>query len=183
MLRRPANTHQSSHSELRQRAVLRAAVVCTAAALFVASCGDDDASSNTSDASDITVAATEVQTTSPPATDSPTAAGTEPADVCTDRDSLQASVDDLADVELVADGTDAATVAIDQVKDDLASLKASAGDEVQTQVEAMEAALDGLETSLADLGSEGGVASVTASLETLQDTAGTLLESMGSDGC
>ena len=99
-----------------------------AVAMLMAACGDDDDSSSST---------------------------TDPADdVCTDSQALSASVDDLKDVDLVAEGTDGASAAITAVKDDLAAFSESAGDEVQPEVQAVEDAIDELETAMDNLDSD-----------------------------
>ena len=67
---------------------------------------------------------------------------------------MTASVDDLKDLDLAAEGTNGATAAITAVKDDLSAFAESAGDEVQPQVQAVEDAIDELETAVDNLDSD-----------------------------
>ena len=96
--------------------------------------------------------------------------------VCDDAQALSSSVDELKDVDVVAEGTDGASAAISAVKDDLAALSESAGDELRPQVQAVQDAVDELETAVANVGSDPAgtaleaVSKVTASASTLVAT-------------
>ncbi len=138
--------------------VARRVLAVLAVALLMAACSDDDDS-----ASSTTAAADESTTT---ASD----------DVCDDAEALRSSVAELEDVDLVAEGTDGATAAISAVQDDLAAFGESAGDELQPQVQAVEDAIDELETAVDNLDSDpagtalNAAANVAASASTLIDT-------------
>ena len=75
---------------------------------------------------------------------------------------MRESVDALANVDVVAEGTNGVTAAVSDVKDDLAALRSSAGDELEPQVQAVQDAVDELETAAADVDSGGASAAVTA---------------------
>ncbi len=76
-------------------------------------------------------------------------------DVCADRDALRTSVDSLQDVDVAAEGTNGLEAALGDVKDDLAALSASAGAELQPQVQAVQDAVGQVETAAANLDSGG----------------------------
>jgi hypothetical protein len=126
-----------------------------AVAMLMAACGDDDDSSSTTDPAD---------------------------DVCTDSQALSASVDDLKDVDLVAEGTDGASAAITAVKDDLAAFSESAGAEVQPEVQAVEDAIDELETAVENLdGDPDGTAREAVS--NVASSASTLITTLDDGAC
>jgi hypothetical protein len=173
----------------------RAAVGCVAIAVLMGSCGDDDDDSqSTADVASTTVStagASSAPATAPaPATTAATAtapaAASAPAsdDVCADREALRSSVDALVDVDVVAEGTDGVTAAIADVKDNLTALRGSAGDELQPDVQAVQDAVDDLETTV-DTGTigSGGAADAAAAIATLGDAANSLLASLDAVTC
>jgi hypothetical protein len=171
----------------------RAAVGCVAIAVLMASCGDDDDNSQSSADVESTTASTAGASSAPapaPATTAATttapAAASAPAsdDVCADREALRSSVDALVDVDVVAEGTDGVTAAIADVKDNLTALRGSAGDELQPDVQAVQDAVDDLETTV-DTGTigSGGAADAAAAIATLGDAANSLLASLDAVTC
>ena len=164
----------------------RRVVVCVAIGLVVCtSCGDDDESSSTVAATTVvesTSAAPTVASVSPAASSSTPAASAGSGDMCADREALSSSVAAIGDVDLVAEGTNGVTAAVDAVKDDLAALRGSVSAELRPQVQAVQDALDELETAAADLGSGGAAATATA-VSNLATVAGTLLDSLQAGVC
>ena len=73
---------------------------------------------------------------------------------CAAGESLETSLDELADLDLVAEGTDGLTAAVDQVRSDLADLRDSASDAAADEVGALEQAVDGLNDAISALGGE-----------------------------
>ena len=152
-------------------------VVCT-------SCGDDDESSSTAAVATVGES-TSAEPTTPsvaPAASSTPAASSGSGDMCADRESLRASVASLEDVDLVAEGTNGVTAAVDAVKDDLTALRGSVSADLQPQVQAVQDAVDALDTAAADLG-EGGAAAAAAAVTSLSAAAGTLLDSLEAGAC
>ncbi|MCI0833036.1 MAG: hypothetical protein J4N72_10390, partial [Chloroflexi bacterium] len=78
-------------------------------ASVAAACGDDDDSSDTGGAST--------------------------PSVCDQRDSLNQSVNDLTELDVIAGGTDSLNAAVDRVESDLDSLAATTSSEVQAEVD------------------------------------------------
>jgi hypothetical protein len=103
--------------------------------------------------------------------------GTASAEVCAARDELQTSITDLEDVNVVANGTSGLQAAITKVKDNLATLKSAAGDELQPQVTAAEDALTDLQSALKDV-SAGGMAAVVTAAAKAASTGGALLAAL-----
>ena len=103
-------------------------------------------------------------------------------DVCADREALRSSVADLTDVDLVAEGTNGVEPAVEAVKEDLAALRSSAESELEPEVQAVEDAVDELETAVADLGS-GGAAEAATAVSDLAEAASTLLDELDQGSC
>ena len=102
--------------------------------------------------------------------------------MCADRDALRTSVDALTNLDVVAEGTNGLTAAVTDVKDDVAALGSSAGSELQPQVQAVQDAVDELETAVANIDSGGAAAAVTAVAD-VATSARTLLDSLEAGAC
>jgi predicted nucleic acid-binding Zn-ribbon protein len=102
-----------------------------AALLLAVACGDDDTTTNGGDGT--------------------TAATTAAADVCDQKDALEAAVDDLANLDVLAEGTNALDASVENVKTELDDLKTAVGDEVADEVEAMETAVEDAEDTLSGI--------------------------------
>jgi hypothetical protein len=167
--------------------LVRVAVACVVLGALMVSCGDDDDSASTAATTPATPFATagptNTATTEPAAESSAAGSSTAPSgDVCADRDALRTSVDALTDLDVVAEGTNGVTAAVSAVKDDLAALRSSAGADLQPQVQAVQDAVDELETAVADLDSGGAAAAVTA-VAGVATSARTLLDSLEDSAC
>ena len=95
---------------------------------------------------------------------------------------MRTSVDALKNLDVVAEGTNGVTAAVTDVKEALAALRGSAGAELQPQVQAVQDAVDQLETAVANLDSGGAAAAVTAVAD-LATSAQTLLDSLEAGAC
>jgi hypothetical protein len=134
------------------RPLVRAVGACVVLGVLTVSCGDDDDSASSAATTPATPFATvgpaSTATTAPVAESSATGSSTAPSgDVCADRDALRTSVDALTNLDVVAEGTNGVTAAVSDVKDDLAALRSSAGADLQPQVQAVQDAVDELETA------------------------------------
>jgi ABC-type enterochelin transport system substrate-binding protein len=158
--------------------VVRQVVACLAMAALVASCGSDD-SSSTADSTGATTSQAATSTADSAADETSSAPS---GDVCADREALRDSVAALADVDLVAEGTNGAKSAISAVKDDLAALRTSAGSELEPEVQAVQDAIDELESAVGNLDSGGATQAVTA-VSDLVTSSGTLLDSLDAGAC
>jgi hypothetical protein len=168
-------------------ALVRAVVACVVLGVLMVSCGDDDDSASTAATTGATPFATvgraTTETTAPVAESSATGSSTAPSgDVCADREALRSSVDALKNLDVVAEGTNGVTAAVSAVKDDLAALRSSAGPELQPQVQAVQDAVDKLQTAVANLDSGGAAAAVTAAAG-VATSARTLLNSLQAGAC
>ena len=161
--------HGSHHRNRRPTTrIVRGVLACLAIGALVASCGDDDD----------TTSATTAPTASAGSGGSVAPAG----DVCADREALSTSVDALKNVDIRAEGTNGLTTAIGAVKDDLAALRTSAGDELQPQVQAVQSALDDVQTAVGNVGS-GGVAAAVTAVASLGSASKTLLDQLQAGAC
>ena len=124
---------QRSRVSVRIARPLIAGVVI--AMLFAACGGDDDDSSSSTSAPSSTTTTTE--------------------DVCAQADALRSSVEDLKSVDLVAEGTNGATAAVNAVKDDLAAVSESVSDELRPDVQAVEDSVDELQTAVDKIDTDG----------------------------
>jgi hypothetical protein len=138
--------------------IARWVVAGVAITVLMAACGgddDDDSSSSTTASSD---------------------------PVCADAEALRSSVAELRDVDLVAEGTNGASAAISAVKDDLAAVKESAGEELQPQVQDVEGSIDELETAVDNLDAAGAAAALEA-VANVASSVSTLVGSLEDGAC
>ena len=173
------------HIRRSSRAV-RWAVACTVTGVLLVSCGDDDDDTSAATTLAATTSSASVATTasSGAATTAATGSSVAPAneELCADREALRTSVDALKDIDLVAEGTNGVKSAVTAVKDDLAALRASAGDELKPQVDAVQGDIDDVEAAIEQLGSGGAAAAVSA-VSSLVGSAGTLLDELQAGAC
>ena len=73
---------------------------------------------------------------------------------CNAGEDLQGSVAALADVDLIAEGTDGLESALNQIGDDVDTLQDAATDAAADDVDAVESAVQGLEDAVANVGGE-----------------------------
>lgn len=93
---------------------------------------------------------------------------------CAAGESLETSLDELADLDLVAEGTDGLTAAVDQVQSDLADLRDSASDAAADEVSALEQAVDDLNDAISALDGDltsDNASSVGAAIENVATAA------------
>ncbi len=163
-------------------AVVRQVIACFAVCTVVTACGDDDDSSATTEAVGTGVADTTEEMTTAAMTVAPTTAGVPSGDACADREALRSSVTALTDVDVVAEGTNGLTAAVDAVKSDLDKVRESAGSAVRPQVQAVQDAIAATEAGLDNLG-DGGAAEVATALSALSTATTTLLTSLEGGPC
>lgn len=100
---------------------------------------------------------------------------------CAAGESLETSLDELADLDLVAEGTDGLTAAVDQVRSDLADLRDSASDAAADEVGALEQAVDDLNDAISALGGEltsDNASSVGAAIENVAAATQSVLDTL-----
>jgi hypothetical protein len=154
----------------------RIAALGLATLLALAACGSDNSSSSSVSAA--TTSATTTATTTA-TTASTTTSGQASAQLCQSRDALTTSVQDLANVDVVKNGTAGVKDALTKVKDNLTAVKAAATDQLKPQVTAFDDALTKLQTAI---DGPGGGAIVTA-LKDVSTTGTALLSALGNLKC
>ena len=100
---------------------------------------------------------------------------------CEAGESLRSSLEALTNVDLVAEGTSGLETAVEAVSDDVDTLQDTATDAAEGDVEALNEALDGLESSLSDLGddvSEESTSQVTAAIEGVTAAASAVYDTL-----
>jgi hypothetical protein len=140
--------------------LLLAAMAC----LVAAACGGGSGDDTTGAAATTTTAA------------SGTTAAASPA--CADAAALKASVAELDQLDPPEAGKAGTLAALQKVRDSLTTLKASAGTEWGTQVTELDAAIDGLQTTVTGVDGDsllGDLPTIVSDLERI-DTAWTALE-------
>jgi hypothetical protein len=94
-------------------------------------------------------------------------------DVCTDIDTLKASVTDLKNVNVVANGKQGLEDSANQVKDNAEKVRADSASALRPAVDQLESSLTALRTSVENIVS-GGTAPVKTAAENARQSAGDL---------
>jgi gas vesicle protein len=110
---------------------------------LAAACGDDDETTNGGTESP-TNGATDGATNG--ATDGATS-----ADVCDQKDAVASAVADLADIDVLEEGTDALNANVENVKTELSDLKETVSEDAQDEVEDLETAVTDAEETLSGI--------------------------------
>jgi hypothetical protein len=74
--------------------------------------------------------------------------------VCDQKDAVETAVTDLADIDVLSEGTDALNDNVANVKTELADLKTVASEDVQPEVDALDAAISDAEETLSTIGDD-----------------------------
>lgn len=101
---------------------------------------------------------------------------------CAAGESLRSSLDELADLDLVAGGTDGLTAAVDDVQSDLGDLRDSATEAADDEVGALEQAVDDLSDAISALGGDltrDNVAGVGTAIGNVVAAAQSVLDTLG----
>jgi hypothetical protein len=152
--------------------------------LVAAACGDDDDSSS----SGTTAAATTAAATTTAAGATTTAGGATTsgtggnAQLCEDRDALKTSITSLDASEVVSGGVEGLQSKLTEIKDNLAAVRASAGDQLQPEIDDFQTALQDLETAVQNVGS-GGVAGLVPAVTKVVQAGSTLVQSLDELEC
>jgi hypothetical protein len=81
---------------------------------------------------------------------------------CADAESLEASIDNLVNLDVVAEGTNGVETALDAVKEDFDSLKESGQEVASDELDALDTALNDLDESLQAAGDDLSAENATA---------------------
>jgi hypothetical protein len=154
---------------------IRACAVVTVVglSLAIAACGSDNSSSSS------TTVAVSAVTTASATSGASTSAGASNAALCSARDALTTSLQDLASVDVIKNGTSSLQAPIDSIKKNLADVKSAAGAELQPDVKAFEDSLTQLQTAV----SNGGAAGIATAATAVAKSGATLLASLQTLRC
>lgn len=75
-------------------------------------------------------------------------------DYCAAGDALQSSLASLADLDLIAEGTDGLQDAITAIRDDLAEVRSTASDAASGDVDVLDESITDLDAAISDLGGD-----------------------------
>jgi len=90
------------------------------------------------------------------------ACGDDVSSACEAQETLQSSVDDLRNIDVVDDGLDALRTDVDAVADNLSTFRDEAGAELEPDVDAVRSALDEVRSTLESGGTPAELASSLA---------------------
>jgi hypothetical protein len=145
----------------------RAAVALLGLALCVGACGSSSKSSPP-----VATAAT--------TTTSPTSSAGGNAALCSAREQLKSSVQDLTNIDVVKNGTAGIQSALEKVKTNLEAVKSAAGDALQPQVKAFQDSLQTLQTAITN---GSGVTAIASAAKDVITTGSALLTSLDQVKC
>jgi hypothetical protein len=160
---------------MRLRSSGRALLGAAALVAVLTACGSDNSSSSV-----VTTATTVATTATTTSSGTTTASGN--AALCSARDSLKTSIQDLASVDVVKSGTSGLQTALTKVKDNLQAVKSAASADLQPQVTATQTAVDQLSTALSNASSVG-VAGVATAARDVASAGSTLITSLNNVKC
>ena len=86
--------------------------------------------------------------------------------VCDQADAVRQSVEGLANLDVIASGTDGLTAAVDDVRTELQALRQTASDEIRPEVEALETAVEDGQETLSNIDSDAKLSEKIADVET-----------------
>ena len=86
--------------------------------------------------------------------------------VCDQADAVRQSVEGLADLNVIASGTEGLTAAVDDVRTELQALRQTASAEIRPEVEALETAVDDAKETLSNIDSDATLSEKIADVET-----------------
>lgn len=132
--------------------------------IVISACGGEDSSSSS------------------PASEAATTTGSPDEQLCEDREALEDSIETLAGVDVVAEGTSGVEEAVSDVQDSVGALSSSAAENFQPEVDATRGALEELEIALGDTES-AGVTGVVSAIEDVVSSGDALLQSLQDVDC
>ncbi|MEM8621648.1 MAG: hypothetical protein AAGF73_18220 [Actinomycetota bacterium] len=87
---------------------------------------------------------------------------------CTAGQGLRSSVENLVSLDVISSGTDGLRASIDAIGEDLDTLRATAGDAAQSEIDALSVAFDEFQSAVSDLGDDLSVANASGVVESAQ---------------
>jgi len=99
--------------------------------------------------------------------------------VCADVAKLRTSITALKDLKLLQVGTAGVTAALNDVKTNAEALKVSAGAAIRQPLSDLLTAVNGLQTTVANLGDQASLGAAAVSIKTSIDQIGTAAAALG----
>jgi hypothetical protein len=123
-------------------------------------------------------------TSSPPTSGSSTSESVASnAQLCSARDALKQSVQDLGNVNVIKNGTSGLDAAVNKVRDNLQAVKSASHGQLQPQVTAVQNALDQLGKSISNLGSGGSITDVVNAARSVGQAGTNLADALSNLKC
>jgi hypothetical protein len=128
-------------------------------------------------------------TSSPPTSGSSTTASSTTASIasnaqlCSAREALRTSIQDLTNVDVVKNGTSAVDAALTKVRDNLKAVKSSAHGQLSPQVDALQNAIDQLGKSISNLSSGGSIGDVVTAAKNVGQAGSNLSDALSNLRC
>lgn len=86
--------------------------------------------------------------------------------VCDQADAVRQSVKSLADLNVIASGTDGLTASVDEVRTEVQALRQTVSDDIRPEAEALETAVDDAKETLSNIDSNAKLSARIADVET-----------------
>ena len=93
-------------------------------------------------------------------------AATPTPSVCDQKDALEQSLQDLATLNIISEGTSGLTAAVDNVRTDLVALKDTVSADIAPEVQALQTAVDDAKETLSNIDSDAALSRRIADVET-----------------
>jgi hypothetical protein len=105
------------------------------------------------------------------------------AQLCSAREALKTSIQDLTNVDVVKNGTSAVDAALTKVRDNLQAVKSSAHGQLSPQVDALQNAVDQLGKSISNLSSGGSISGVVTAAKNVGQAGSNLSDALSNMKC
>jgi hypothetical protein len=124
------------------------------------------------------------KTSSPPTSGSSTSGSVASnPQLCSARDALKQSIQDLGNLNVIQNGTSGLDAAVNKVRDNLQAVKSASHEQLQPQVTAVQNALDQLGKSISNLSSGGSINDVVNAARNVGQTGSNLADALSSLKC
>jgi len=105
------------------------------------------------------------------------------AELCSARDALKSSVQDLGNFNVIKNGTSGLDAAVNKVRDNLQAVRTAAHGQLSPQIDALENALDQLGKSISNLSSGGSISAVVDAAKNVGQAGSNLSDALSSLKC
>jgi hypothetical protein len=105
------------------------------------------------------------------------------AQLCSAREALRTSIQDLTNVDVVKNGTSAVDAALTKVRDNLQAVKSAAHGQLSPQVDDLQNAIDQLGKSISNLSSGGSISDVITAAKNVGQAGSNLSDALSNMKC